>query len=929
MASIRFPVPVKALLLSTIVAGTFLIPDAASAHSRHAGSSRGHKARHTLHGHDHGPAQVASSKVQALLAQMTPDDKLALIRGIEEPAATNQGQAGYLAGVPRLGIPPLRLADGPPGVLTRHPSPAQTATMGLAATFSREDARRNGEIIADEAHHLGIDVVLEPFINIDRDITFRRGYNTYGEDPVLTGAIAASLITGIQSLGVMAQAKHFVGFDTNGHDVTIDPQTLHEVYLAPFDDAIHAGVSSIMCSYNLINGHYACGNDETQNHVLRGEMKFKGFITSDWGAVHGYDYLPGGLDMEMPGLLPPASPFAGMMRCYFCDTPPPHTVNSLDVSVLHTIFEGSIPEEPKRPPVNWEAEFPLDTQPKNMWDALHTGVATSVQITDAAHRVLTQMERFGYLDGRHAETVKTSSGLDIPTVIRQTSEDAAVLLKNEDNILPLAFSPGTTIAMIGPGAAQVVAIGKAGERSVGLPERQVGPYHALQSTYSARGSDASLITLAVENDMTGQPVPAAVLSHDGQPGLAETLNGRGQGVAPELNYTIGKGNALPPATTNQWTGQLDVATEGDYRLYVQTMGARGELFVDGERIAGSSSATGARHGDTIQANQDNVLPTTDGLNNVRAQVHLGVGKHDIRIETTGDTSNAPEQVRFNWVTPDQATANHAAAIEAARKAKVAVLFLWTRGSPAFGLPGDQNQLVEEIAAVNPNLIVVLNTSQPIAMPWIDKVKAVVQMWWPGDEGGWATANVLTGVKNPGGRLPFTWGKRLEDYAATDPDHPERSGAGVGHKTVYSEGINVGYRWFDLQGTAPLYPFGYGLSYTHFDYSDLKITRARDGGLNVAFTLTNTGSRDGDEVPQVYVSAPAHPPQGVAFAVNALAGFDRVSLKAGASRRVTLQVDRRRLQYWSVVRKDWVDAAATRIVSVGASSGDMRLKEKLP
>src|SRR5439155_6607818 len=163
-----------------------------------------------------------------------------------------------------------------------------------------------------------------------------------------------------------------------------------------------------------------------------------------------------------------------------------------------------------------------------------------------------------------------------------------------------------------------------------------------------------------------------------------------------------------------------------------------------------------------------------------------------------------------------------------------------RLQPVFGLPGDQNKLIEEIAAVNPNTVVVLNTSQPVALPWVDKVKGILQMWWPGDEGGWSTANILLGKTSPAGRLPVTWGKQLTDYPATDPQHPERSQKGVNGKTTYSEGVHVGYRWFDKQNIDPLFAFGHGLSYTTFEYSELKVMKAAHGGLDVSVSIRNTG-----------------------------------------------------------------------------------------
>jgi beta-glucosidase len=223
--------------------------------------------------------QPHSPRVRALLAHMTLAEKISLLHGVPEGDATDQGEAGYLPGVSRLGIPALRFADGPPGVLTRYPATALPATMALAATFSRDDAHANGAVIARDAKALGIDVVLEPFINLNRDLGFARAYNTLGEDPLLTGVLGAALIQGIQNGGVMAQAKHFIAYDGAG-DVTVGPQALHEIYLAPFASAVAAGVASIMCSYNLINGTYACGNRATLTGLLRQELHFEGCVTS-------------------------------------------------------------------------------------------------------------------------------------------------------------------------------------------------------------------------------------------------------------------------------------------------------------------------------------------------------------------------------------------------------------------------------------------------------------------------------------------------------------------------------------------------------------------------------------------------------------------------------------------------------------------------
>ncbi len=870
------------------------------------------------------PVVTGDARVDKLLSQMTLEEKTALIRGAFEDPSTNQGQAGYLTGVPRLGIPPIRMSDGPPGVLTRLPSQAEIATMGLAATFSAKDAEDNGVVIGREAKSLGIDVVLEPFINIDRDITFERGYNTYGEDPVLTGIMGAGLIKGIQGQGVMAQAKHYVAYDTDANSVVVDNQALHEIYVAPFVDAVRADVSSIMCSYNKVNGTYACGNPDTLIKILRDEVGFKGFVTSDWGATHAASFINNGLDMEMPGPGSKDNPLGSMIFSFFTtEKPEPPSDKKPNTDLLAGFRGGDLPEEPRAKPSDFSS-FGTRKDPRaNFWTLLQSGELKEEAITKAAGRVLFQMDKFGYLDHPPSHQIQPHATEANALILQKTAEDAAVLLKNEGNILPLKASDLASLAMIGPGAGQVVAIGIAGERSLGFPWRQVGPYPALQKF----APDAK-ITYAVEDDMTGSPIPASALSHDGQPGLLRTDKGGTTHVDPILDFTKKSGTPLPANYEASWTGTLTVPSAGSYWIYLQLLGAAGTVSIDGKRVAGANGMRGGVHGDTVLGGKDDLMPTTDGLDNLRTALDLTAGPHTLSVTVEGDTSNDPEQIRLSWMTPAQRRADHDAAIAAAKAAKTAVVFAWTRGRPDFVLPGNQNELIEQIAAVNPNTIVVLNVSQPVALPWLNKVKAVLQMWWPGDEGGWATANLLLGKTSPAGRLPFTWGKRLEDYPATDPAHPERSSTGVNGVTTFSEGIHVGYRWFDQQKIAPLFPFGFGLSYTIFTYSDLETAPTSDGGLNVSFQLKNAGHVASDEVPQVYLGAPAQRPKGADFAVHALAAFDRLHLDAGQTQSVTLHLPLRSLQYWSTAEDKWVTAAGPRDVLVGSSSRDLPLKESV-
>ncbi|MGC2160764.1 MAG: glycoside hydrolase family 3 C-terminal domain-containing protein [Silvibacterium sp.] len=815
-----------------------------------------------------GPAPVVTGNacVDKLLSEMTFGEKVSMLDGADEDPATFQGQAGYLPGVPRLGIPPMRFADGPPGVLTRVPSTALTATMGLAATFSREDARLNGIVIAHDARALGIDVVLQPFINMDRDLTFERGYNTFGEDPLLTGQIAAAEIQGVQSRGILSQAKHYVGYD-GGMDVEIGQQALHEIYVAPFVDAANAGVSSIMCSYNKVNGAYACNNPDTLIKILRDEVGFKGFVTSDWGANHTANFVNYGLDLEMPGP-----------------------------------FEKNMPEAMRK--------------------AVQSGVVNEANIDRAVGRILGQMDRFGLLDGKSKHNITPIDPAADAPALQKTAEDAAVLLENDDNVFPLTKRDLKSLALIGPGAGQTMAIGMADEKAVGIPSREIGPFYTLKR--DTAGDPAVHIRYAVADDLTGTAIPAKFLSHDGGPGLRRTSSSGPEQIDGQLSFANSTENALPANSTLRWVGTLTVPTAGSYVLYLQNLGCYASLILDGKELVSNHQMV--IHGNVTQAGQDNVLPTTDGLDDLQTRVDLKAGPHTIKVVVDPDTSNDPTQVRLSWVTPAQQKANYDAAIAAARHARMAVVFAWGADNPVFQLAGDQDKLISAIAAVNPNTVVVLNVSQPVAMPWLSKVKGVLQMWFPGDEGGWATANLLLGKVSPAGRLPFTWPQRLDQGLANDPAHPERASRLEGKgKTVYSEGIFMGYRWYDQQKLDPLYPFGYGLSYTRFEYSGLNVSRSADGGLDVKFELRNAGQRASDEVPQVYLDSPEKQPGGgVQFAVHALAAFDRVHVGAGQSQTITLHVPLRSLEYWSTAANKWELADGPRRVNVGASSRDFRL-----
>jgi beta-glucosidase len=423
--------------------------------------------------------------------------------------------------------------------------------------------------------------------------------------------------------------------------------------------------------------------------------------------------------------------------------------------------------------------------------------------------------------------------------------------------------------------------------------------------------------------MNGSVVPAAALSHDGAPGLVDQdRSGRSQGVAAEINFTRSNGRPLPAQSGHRWSGSVTVPEGGAYEFNLQMLGGSGAMQLDGHE--GARIAIPPQHGDVLQAGQDNVLPTPDGLDNLRRRIQLTAGTHALVVTAIGDDSGQPLQVRLNWASPQQKRADYQAAIAAAKSAGTVVVFAWSRNEPVMALPGDQDRLIAEVAAANPNTIVVLNTGDPVVMPWLGKVRAVLQMWYTGDEGGWAAANLLLGRANPAGRLPFTWPRRLQDTVAHDASHPERSSGGVDGVTRYSEGLLVGYRWFDRERLEPLFAFGFGLSYTRFEYQSLSVRPAADGGLDVSFTLRNIGPVRGDEVPQVYLTAPDPVPHDAQFADRSLVAFERIALEPRQSKRVLLHLPLRRLQYWSDGDHRWQLAVGRRSIQVGSSSRDIRL-----
>jgi beta-glucosidase len=779
---------------------------------------------------------AAGPRVEGLLIKLTLDEKLSLLHGATDPKAL--GQAGYVPGVERLGIPPLRLADGPAGVRVKQHATALPAPVLLAAAFDPGLARRYGQVIGREGRALGQDVLLSPMVNLIRTPYAGRNFETFSEDPLLSADLVAEEIKGIQGEGLIATVKHYAmnnqEKDRDSIDVRVDEQTLNEVELRAFEAAVGAGARAVMGAYNKVNGTYACESKELLTGILRDRWGFEGWVMTDWHAAHStVASLTAGLDMEMPN----GKYFGAALRT--------------------AVQNGSVSEE---------------------------------YVDRAVRRILTTMDDFGMLDGSAPPRPARNPSAGAAVAL-EVAKAGATLLHNRDGMLPLTGEAARGIAVVGPtGSLPFVSGG--GSAHV-VPDHADSPLDAIKS----RAGQGAQVSYALGEDLFGKPLPEDALT---------------QGIDPE-------GQQVAAGKTWTYEGTLTVEDDDEWTFVIHYSGTRPKVLLDGVDLF--PVATGlAEHftGGLVSA-------APDGLAVRRRTLDLAAGEHRIEITAKG---GAPGQTfRLRRVTGATRTQDVAEAVKAARAAESVVLFAYedateNQDRTTLALPGHQTELIEAVTAVNPRTTVVLNTSSSTSMPWLERTAAVLQMYYPGQEGAAATAAVLFGDCDPGGRLTQT-------FPVDDDRHPVagdvRRYPGVNGVEEYSEGVHVGHRWYDAENVRPLFPFGHGLSYTSFAYEDLGVERTGDG-LEVVFTVRNTGRRDGVDIPQVYVGP--SPDLQIDRAERVLGGYQRLALKAGESRRVTVRVDERTLSSWNAERHGWVLGTGRRTVWVGASAGEMRLSGRV-
>ena len=801
---------------------------------------------------------AVEGRVDALLKQLSLEEKIDLIGGVHD---------FYIREIKHIGLPALKMADGPFGVRNYGPS-TTFGGIGLAATWDPELVGRIGAVIGQDARARGVHFMLGPGVNISRSPLCGRNFEYFGEDPFLASRTAVAYITGMQSQGVSATIKHFMGnnqeFLRHDGDSIIDERTMREIYLPTFEAAVkEAHVGAIMDSYNLINGQHATQDGSLNNLIAKKEWGFEGIVMSDWDATYdGVAAANGGLDLEMPS---------------------PKFMNR--TTLLPAVKEGSVSE---------------------------------ATIDDKVRRILRTAIRFGWLDREQADLSVSLYDEKGQWVALEAARSGMVLLKNDGNLLPLDRAKIKSIAVIGPDAypAPVVGGGSAGVRpfhGVSYLEGLAGYLGGSATVYYDRGLP-SLKELA-------QATSFSVDAAGNEPGInLDAFNNPNLSGAPAIHrvdrhidadHSLGNG-VNQNYVSARWSGYFIPGNPGEHILFVQEAGEGFgyRVYVDDKLVIDDWELARARVS--------------------QMRLPLAAGAHKIRFEYSVHFHWGGASVRLGIIRPEAVV--NAAAKALASKADAVVLAVGfdseseSEGADrTFQLPPAQDELINQVVGANKNTIVVVTSGGAVDMNrWLGHVPALFESWYAGQEQGTALAQLIFGEYSPSGKLPVTFERSWEENPAHDNYYPKS-----GEKRIeYKEGVFFGYRYFDKVPVKPQFPFGYGLSYTTFAYKNLSITPASAAGeqvIDVSLDVTNTGHRAGAEVAEVYVGEPN---ATVPRPVKELKGFIRVQLNAGETRRVSVTLDRRAFAYYNIKNHDWTVDAGDFNVYVGSSSAQIDLTGKI-
>jgi beta-glucosidase len=801
--------------------------------------------------------------VADLVDRMTLEEQVSVLAGAD---------SWRTVAVPRLSIPQIKVTDGPAGargggaLVGGRRTAAFPVGIALGATWSTDLLQQVGELLAREVRDKGASVVLAPTLNLMRNALNGRNFENYSEDPVLTGRLGVAFVRGVQSKGVAATPKHFAGneseFERDSINSEIPERVLRELYLRPFEMVVkEARPWAIMTGYNRLGGTFCSEHVRLLEEILRREWGFDGLVMSDWGGTHSAGAsVRAGLDLEMPG---PAKARAGLLA---------------------------------------EAERDAD---------LKAAVGAS------ALEVVRLVERTGALadplDVRDANEGETEYP-DVRALIRRTGAEGMVLLKNA-GLLPLPAD--AKVAVVGPNAAVARVMG-GGSAQINA-HRQVSPLDGLRA---ALGTDRVTHAPGCDNDRF-LPVPQTPMSMEfraaaGAEVVAVQDHPRGEAQWGRLPAGL-SANAFHV----RFSLVVAVPEAGEYQLSLVSTGLS-RLYLGDELVV-----------DNWQGWRPGGFPVGLGSQEVRCTRQLQAGALELVAEygprafaVDGVAPFDAIRIGFGQLLPPSAVAEAAAVAAAADYAIVCIGTTgeWeTEGEDRWGidLPGRQDELVSAVVRANPRTVVVLQTGGPVRMPWLDAVPAVMQAWFPGQEAGHSIADALLGTAEPGGRLPQTFPRSLDD----DPTHPlirDVQYPGAGGKVEYREGLFTGYRHVDRAGTQPLFPFGFGLSYASFELIDLVATPARlspGETLSITVAVNNTSARAGSTVVQAYVrdlAASMERPD------KELKAFAKVYLDAGQTQTVQLTLDMRSLAYFDDAQQAWVAEAGDFELLVGFSSADLAL-----
>jgi beta-glucosidase len=807
-----------------------------------------------------GDARAASSqevekRVDSLLSQMTLEEKITLIGGTKD---------FYTKPIPRLGIPSLRMSDGPMGVHDYGPTTAYPAGIALAASWDVDLAKRVGAAMGKDARARGVNFILGPAMNIYRAPMCGRNFEYFGEDPFLASRMAVGVIEGIQGQQVIATAKHFAAnnqeFDRNNVGSDVDERTLREIYLPAFEASVkEAKTGAVMNSYNPLNGVHTTQNNHLNNEILKKEWGFDGILMSDWDSTHdGIAAANGGLDLEMPS--------------------------------------------------------PTFMNQATLMPAIKAGQVSQGTIDDKVRRILRKAIEFGFFDSQQLDTDVPLYSEESRKVALEEARSGMVLLKNSGNILPFDKNKIRTIAVVGPNAFPSVPGGggssetkpfnsvsflegishDAGEKVKVLYAEDVPP---LDEVFD----NAEFLTAAEQG---GKGLKGEYFSNENLQGVPVLTRSD-----KHINFIWESGSFAPDQPTDhfsvRWSGVFVPKQTGDYK-FVSSSDDGVRLYLDNEAVINDWQS----HAETLDT-------YTKRLE----------GGHTYKIRFEYFESVGGATARFGVISAEAGIGRQTKALAA----KADVVVVCVGFSPAsegegadrtFQLPGGQDALIEQMAEVNKNTIVVLTAGGNVDMTrWIDHVQGLIHVWYPGQEGGTALAQILFGDYSPSGKLPVSFERRWEDSATYSSYYPKN-----GEKKVeYSEGVFLGYRYFDRSTTKPLFPFGFGLSYTSFSYNGLAVTPGSgdlSAPISVSFDIRNTGTREGDEVAQIYVGD-SH--ASVPRPAKELKGFARVHLRPGETRHVAVSLDRRAFSFYDVKKADWSAEPGAFTILVGGSSVDTPLR----